>query len=175
MGVMFADDLTTPRQRLYWEVLKDMITIDEWEYACTSALRHETFHKVPLPAVLLTYVAACREGEARRLADASRRQFEETMLIERAERLALEASPEWQAEQEKQRANAEQERADYQAWLDAQPRHVLIALGKINPPQPERWRRLSDDDLTYEPSEPPEVAKARLRSQFRQIMDAEGR
>jgi len=175
MGVMFADDLTTPRQRLYWEVLKDMITIDEWEYACTAALRHETFHKVPLPAVLLTYVAVCREEEARRAADVRRREFDEAMLIERAERLMLEASPEWQAEQEKQRAKEEEEHENYREWVAQQPRNILIALGKINPPQPERWRRLSDDDLTYEPSEPPEVAKARLRSQFRQIMDAEGR
>jgi hypothetical protein len=59
MSVIFCDELSELRQRLYWEVFREEITLDEWRYACWQAMRHETFYKVPLPATMMAYV---REG-----------------------------------------------------------------------------------------------------------------
>jgi hypothetical protein len=63
MGLNFSDELTKPRQTLYWQVFAPKLTIDEWEYACFQAIERENFHKVPLPAVLLDYVREYRRAQ----------------------------------------------------------------------------------------------------------------
>ncbi len=60
MGVYFSDELTKPRQKLYWDLLHEHLTIDEWEYACHQAMLEENFHKVPLVATLKGYVQTYR-------------------------------------------------------------------------------------------------------------------
>ena len=61
MGLLFSDEMTKPRQKLYWDLMQD-VTIEEWLYACEQAMRRETFHKVPLPAHLLDYVREYRKN-----------------------------------------------------------------------------------------------------------------
>jgi hypothetical protein len=163
LGVMFSDEISKPRQRLYWEALKDIITLEEWNYATLAAIRRETFHKVPLPARLMEYVDEYRAHQ-------ERRRWEEQRLVAQAERLALESSPEWHAEQAKKQAEREEHQQEYQAWLLEQPKTVLIALGKLNPPHPERWAALEGDTLDYQQSNDPDEARTRLRNQLRQLM-----
>jgi hypothetical protein len=145
MGTMFSDDVTKPRQKLYWLAFRDTVVIEEWEYACMQAMQRETFHKVPLPAALMHYVREYRHKEVLAQQAAERQMAE-------AERIALEASPEWQAEQARRRADARQRQAEteriqqeYQAWLAEQPRDIRIALGQLNPPDPSRWLPLTED------------------------------
>ena len=73
MALVFSDEMTLDRQRLYWETCRDEVSIDEWEYACKRAIKQETFHKVPRPAVLLRYVTEWR-AEKRRRTEAERDQ-----------------------------------------------------------------------------------------------------
>ena len=171
MAEMFSDTMSELKQRGYWNLLHPRLTIEEWEYACTQAMTRETFHKVPLPAILIDYAMehrqaarAAEEAEHRHALEASRREAQ-------AVRRALEASPEWQAEQKEQRAREQQDRADYEAWLATLPRAVKITLGLINPPNPKRWRPLGEDDLLYVPTEDPEHAKGRLRAQFQKLLE----
>lgn len=56
MGDFFCDELSEARQAIYFAVFH-RVAIEAWEYACLEAIRTETFHKVPLPAVLLEHVA----------------------------------------------------------------------------------------------------------------------
>lgn len=63
MAVLFDEELSELRQRLYWEVLRDEVTIDEWCQACWHAMRRETFHKVPLPATLIEYAREYRREQ----------------------------------------------------------------------------------------------------------------
>lgn len=173
MAEMFSDEMSELKQRGYWQIMQDRLTIEEWEYACTQAITRETFHKVPLPAVLLDYAR-----EQRKIVTAAK---EKQQLIEaQAARLALEATPAWQAREaerqarEKERRVAEAERqSQSQTWLETQPRSELIRLGLINPPNPSRWLPLEDESLDYEPREDPEHAKDRLRAQFRQLIETE--
>lgn len=59
MGEFFCDELSEIRQRVYWQLFGG-VTVQEWEYASLRAMAEETFHKVPLPAVLMEYVRAYR-------------------------------------------------------------------------------------------------------------------
>ena len=63
---MFCDELTKERQKLYWKALHARLTIEEWEYACETAMDRETFHKIPLPAVLMAYAAEYQQEQASR-------------------------------------------------------------------------------------------------------------
>lgn len=63
LGTMFSDEITGPRQKLYWQLLSPLMTIEEWERACHYALMHETFHKVPLPATLIECLAKAKEHD----------------------------------------------------------------------------------------------------------------
>ena len=63
MSLMFSDEMTIARQKLYWATLSGPLTIEEWEAACLQALTCETFHKVPLPAVLLSYAKQYRDAQ----------------------------------------------------------------------------------------------------------------
>lgn len=171
LAEMFSDELLPSKQKLYWQLFADRSTLAEWEYACFEAMSHETFHKVPLPAALWEYIRGYRAEQQRLQALDAARERDAARLVAHAERLALEASPEWQAEQAKQRAEDERRLEEYQEWLAQQPRSVKIALRLINPPNPARWLPLSEDELAYEPTEDPATAKARLRQQLRQLMD----
>lgn len=170
---LFSDQLSKAKQSIYWDIISPRLTIEEWEYACMQAMTRETFHKVPMPAALISYAMEHREAVAKEQEAERRQQLDAERRKAHVARLALEASPEWQAEQAAKRAEEEEGRARYHAWVASLPRSTKIALGLINPPNPARWLPLSDDELAYEPTEDPEVAKRRLRDQFRQIMDAE--
>jgi hypothetical protein len=162
LGVMFSDELSRPRQLLYWETFRDRITLEEWEYAASAAIQRETFHKVPLPAVLMQYVLEYRARQHQHQLDEERREREHARLLAQAERLAREASPEWQAEQAKKRAEEEQLAQEYQTWLQQQPRDVLIAVGKLNPPNPARWLPLDD-----------EMIQGRTHKRMRRLLEKE--
>lgn len=62
MGEFFCDELSEVRQRSYWEIMRERVTLAEWQYACREAMARETFHKVPLPAQLMDYVREYRKG-----------------------------------------------------------------------------------------------------------------
>ena len=62
MAEFFCDELSEMRQRSYWAIMRDRVTIAEWQYACVEAMARETFHKVPLPAQLMEYVREYRKG-----------------------------------------------------------------------------------------------------------------
>ena len=171
MGTMFSDEVSKQRMALYWDIFRDRITIDEWEHACAQALVQEDFRKVPLPAVLLRSIHELHAEERRRAEEQATQERLAASQLAKAERIALEASPEWQADQRQKQAEIEAERQAYQAWLQTQPRSVLIALGRINPPDPSRWRPLSDDELAYEQHTDPVQEKDKLRQQLRQLMD----
>lgn len=145
MGLMFSDTLAKPRQKLYWDLMRDRCTIEEWEYSCHEAMRRETFHKIPLPAALMDYIYEFRTAQRQALEQEERRRQEDARLLARAERLALEASPEWQAEQAKLRAEDEERHQQYLAWLSTLTREEKIAQGLMNPPDPRRWLPLEDD------------------------------
>ena len=172
LGVMFSDELTQPRQKLYWELLCHEITIDEWEYACQQAMVRETFHKVPLPAQLMDYIREYRQEQARK-----RHSIAET------QRLALEASPEWKAEQarkkavqreqERQRAEQEHQRQEeYHQWIASLSYSDKILFRIINPPRDgsQPFRRLTEEELLYTPQTDPAEAKRKARKQLQQIM-----
>lgn len=86
MSLIFCDEVTKERQKLYWEALHARLTIDEWEYACGAAIDRETFHKVPLPAVLMGYIHEYREEQAKRdkirALDAKFREAEAQRLLD---------------------------------------------------------------------------------------------
>jgi hypothetical protein len=57
-----TDPMDEVRQRGYWRRLHDQMSIEEWEYACLYAPLNESFHKVPMPGVLLDYVRDMRKA-----------------------------------------------------------------------------------------------------------------
>lgn len=93
MGEFFSDELTEIRQRIYWDLFQ-RVSIDAWEYACVQCMRSETFHKVPLPAVLTPHVMEYQRREmAQReaLANDQERRLLETEYIQKQEHMFLEA------------------------------------------------------------------------------------
>ena len=64
MGAMCCDELTEVRQRLYWEFFRDGHTLEEWLYACNQVMWRETYHKVPMPAILREYIVEFRKATA---------------------------------------------------------------------------------------------------------------
>jgi hypothetical protein len=153
LGVMFSDELSKPRQRLYWEALKDVVTLEEWDYATMEAIRRETFHKVPLPGQLMTYIEEYRVS--RRQHDKEREQAQRRTL-EAAERLVLEADPVWQEAERRRKEDLRQmEEEAYKVlaknlgpnWRDTDTHHQIPV-------------RLPDEGLHYTPSDDP----ARLRA-----------
>ena len=171
MGTMFSDEVSTQRQALYWDAFRDRITIEEWEYACREAIAKVAFNKLPLPAVLLGYIHELHAKQRRRAEEQAKQERLAASQLAQAERLALEASPEWQAAQRTQQAEAQAQREAYQAWLKTQPASIRIALNTWNPPNPSRWRPLSDDELAYEQRTDPVQEKEKLRQQLRQLTE----
>ena len=144
MALMFADEIGQDKIRLYWETFRDKVSIDEWEYACRAAITHETFHKVPLPAVLLGYVTE-RRDEAARLRREAAREAPATreQLLQLREQLV---SPE-----------------EVQALIAS-----VWPAGKEPPPAvpPRRHGRLTAEELAFEPLGDAEITKAQLRAQL---------
>jgi hypothetical protein len=68
MEHFFRDPLPPQHQTQYWLLLRDVVTIDEWEYAAQEAQRRETFYRVPLPAHLMDYVREYRQAQRREVA-----------------------------------------------------------------------------------------------------------
>lgn len=150
MALLFCDEMTKPRQHLYWEMLRDSLSIDEWEYACGQAMARETFHKVPLPAALMDYVREYRQAEKERAWRAqcthstqspqALLQLRES-LVDKAEVDALIAS----------------------VWPEGQ--------GTSAPKFPRPRLKLTAEELVYEPTVDAEAAKAKLHEQLRQLLD----
>lgn len=101
MGIHFSDELTETRQRIYWEVLRDEIIIDEWEYAYRQAMFRETFHKVPLPAQLMDYVREYRQHQKDEATRQRRMVEEEALSLATAQRLGGMSPQEWKEEQDR--------------------------------------------------------------------------
>jgi hypothetical protein len=59
-------DTTLPPHypELYWRLLQDRVSIEEWEYATQQAALREGYYHVPLPAHLLDYVREYRQEVA---------------------------------------------------------------------------------------------------------------
>lgn len=55
LAEFFGDELSTTRQKLYWRAVAPSLSLAEWDYACMEAVKRETFHRVPLPVVLIAY------------------------------------------------------------------------------------------------------------------------
>lgn len=162
MGIMFSDEMTRPRINVYWGLFAPQCNVDEWVYACTRAMHAETFHKVPLPAVLFGYIEEYRVERRQR----REREWREARVLEEAAAIAHHDTNEWQAEQAAKRAALEQMRAEAEAELERK-------WGKdwrraVEPVQPLR-HPLRPEDLVYTPSVDAETAKARLREQLQQL------
>lgn len=149
MGVIFNDDLSPVRQKLYWALFRDCVTIDEWEYASLQAMARETFHKMPLPGQLLDYVREYRrvQRDNVRCADGvltRKPQLElRDSLVDPAELDALIASV-WPEEH-------------------AAPKYPRVPTN----------RHLTAEELHYAPQRDAEVAKQKARDQLRQLRDEE--
>jgi ribosomal 50S subunit-associated protein YjgA (DUF615 family) len=154
MGLLFSDELTKPRQQLYWEILQDHVTIDEWEYACAEAMGRETFHKIPVPGQLLEYVKEYRRAqrEIRLQAQCAEGVRTRKRLLEIRESLV---DP------------AEVDALIASVWPEE---HTVP-----KPLFPRRRVRRSEEELHYEPHGDAEAAKRKAREQLRQIMEDDAR
>lgn len=162
MALMFADEVSKPRARLYWELFRDSVTIAEWEYACMQAITRETFHKVPLPAHLMTYVEEYRSARLRQIEE---RWQANQQTLETAERLALEADPEWQAAQQHRKEELRRiEEEAYQVlarkwgpgWKDEPTRHQIPS-------------HVAGEEWTYAPSADPAQLRAQALAKVEQL------
>jgi len=173
MATLFRDEVGPEVQRLYWELFQPSSTLDEWAYACEEAMRRETFHKLPLPARLWAYIDEYRQRQARER-DAEARRLEMVAQQEReAARLQLEASPEWQAAQAARQREEDAADRRHRAWVASLSREDKILYGLLNPPNPSRWRPLTDGELEYRPQGDAAAAKAKARAQLKQILARE--
>ena len=119
MGVMFSDELTKPRQQLYWDIFRTKMEIDQWEHICQQAMEYETFHKLPLPRTLWNYGEGFRQ-------QARQRQYHAEY---EAERLRLIAGEQARAqEQEAQRLLAEAQRP-IDSWAIDDPSEAEVQDG----------------------------------------------
>lgn len=81
LAELFSDPMSELRKRAYWGILRDRISLEEWEYGCMQAMERETFHKVPLPAVMLDYAREYRKVK-REERDRAQRQTLQLMAPE---------------------------------------------------------------------------------------------
>jgi hypothetical protein len=84
LELFFRDTLTEEHELLYWDTMRDICTIDEWEAACFLARQHHDFHTVPLPAIMMRYV-----DDVRRVMN---KQFELEQKLLSQERKQLETA-----------------------------------------------------------------------------------
>lgn len=157
MSEYFSDSLTQGRQEMYWQTLQPKVTLDEWEYACLQAIERETFHKVPLVAVLMNYVREYRRAQrelqlqeqcAQGVQSRSRLLALRESLVDRAEVEALIAS----------------------VWPEGL---AVVDPGTPKPLAPKRRWRLTEEQLHYEPTTDADEAKTRAREQLRAVLDAQ--
>lgn len=65
MSEYFGDPMTPLRQRVYWDCCTEShVTLDEWAFACSRAMAEATFTRIPLFAVLRSYVEEIRKSTA---------------------------------------------------------------------------------------------------------------
>lgn len=64
MSEVFSDEMSEFRQEAYWQIFGEHVTLEEWEEACLQAMSRETFHKVPVPAVMWGYIKQQRPRRA---------------------------------------------------------------------------------------------------------------
>jgi hypothetical protein len=157
MGLMFGDELTKPRQLLYWELFRDKITIEEWEFATSQAMTKETFHKVPLPAALMEYVREHRRQQRAKI-------LEEQCHEHTASRQRLLEI------REKQVDTGEIERLIASVFPEY-PREEAERL--LAREFPRRRVRLSEEELQYEPQTDPEIAKRKAREYLEHLRNEE--
>lgn len=150
MSTHFSDDMSPERQQLYWELLKDELSIAEWEYGCTQAMKHETFHKVPLPAVLIAYAQPYREEQHRRALAHYERQRQLNAASERSRDSSF--------------SGTEQERRDAAALDYAKVRAALEAKWNSEVDRltgrDTSYRKRSPEELQYVPQTNTEIARA---------------
>ena len=149
----------------YWEALADEITLDEWLYATRQAKKRHRFHKIPLPNEMMDYVYELRHMAQEARAQAYAKWEREQRLLAQAERVALEASPEWQ-EAERQR------KEELQRMQDEAEKTLTRNLG------PD-WRnvdthhqipgRIAGENLTYTPSADPLALRAAALAKVEQL------
>ena len=166
--MMFADELTEPRQRLYWQLFRDRVTIDEWEEACTQAMQRETFHKVPLPAALYGYIEASHREQTRQRVLEEAQQAEDLKRVATSDRLALEASPAWRANQEARRIENQRARQEWADFCGKQPYEWHVEMGLVNPPRPPLQHL--PEFYEYTPQGDPDAAKRKARAQLAQLL-----
>ena len=177
MAAIFCDELSELRQLAYWDLLRDRIGLEEWQQACTAAMQGETFHKVPLPAILWGYVTAYRAEQRRQQEQRDQHERDLARHIKEAERLAMEASPAWQAEQAKQHEQHEQaerqRQEEYQLWLESLSYEDKVLYRIMNPHQEgsQPYRKLTEEELLYTPRGDADVAKRKARAQLQQLME----
>jgi hypothetical protein len=92
LELFFRDTLTDEYRRLYWEAMAETCTMSEWEGACLRAMGPggETFHVVPLPAVMQRYIDEVRR-ETRIREEARRQQQEQELKLLESSTLRQEA------------------------------------------------------------------------------------
>src|SRR5712691_5967380 len=55
------DPLDEVRQRAYWLVLAERVSIEEWEEACPAVMAQWTMHRVPMIGVFMAQIEAQRQ------------------------------------------------------------------------------------------------------------------
>lgn len=88
MAMLFCDEMSKERVQLYWELFRDKVSLEEWQYACRKAMLGVEFPKVPMPAILMDYV---KEFRSLQLLEAQRAQRAEKPPLQiREEQFSLE-------------------------------------------------------------------------------------
>ena len=53
MGILFCDEMSTPRIKGYWNIMRNDFEIDEWEGVGLALMREKDLRHVPMPFVFL--------------------------------------------------------------------------------------------------------------------------
>ena len=171
VGLLCESEVRDEKQRLYWETLRDVCQVEEWEYATLQARRRETFHGMPLPAQLLDYVREYRSLQAQARRNAERHARDTAQVLAAAETVIRDVTDPVEMELLQHQVEALQEQRAYEEWLWQQPRRVLWALAKQHRPESGQWHPFRVEDLTYEQTTTPDIERARLRTQLLQLMN----
>jgi hypothetical protein len=153
MSVFFKDPMMEERQLLYWKAMRDRCSINEWVYACDQAMERETFHTVPLPAVMMPY---CLEYRAERRRQWLEHVAERHRLLSQGEEPSRD--PAFPGTEKERKAVIAQQAEQQRAILEAKWA-TLEAQGQQAGPKP--YRKLGPEDLRYIPTEDPAKARAR--------------
>ena len=140
---------------LYWNAMRDRISINEWEYAVEEAMAKETFHKVPLPATMMPYCLEYREERRRQWL---LRQHEQERLLLAAEDPSRD--PSFPGTETERRAWAAKNAEVLRAKLEAKWAAAEAQGWRGSKP----YRALRPEELDYRPSEDPVKARQRAMS-----------